>query len=391
MSFPVHFAATAASIFRSRKTVWRPVWRHRPPRRTWPNDCGTGWKPAGVAAVSPVFRPGDTVALALDRRTPDAAILIREIRGVLSECGVRDEDIVIVQPAGLEPGPLPDPRALLPVEARAAVVWEVHDATDTDRQGYLASTSRGERIYLSRRVLDADVVVSVGWIGFDPVLGYRGTASVFYPGLSSVEAFKRALGSGHGELSPDDDRPLRQEVDEIAWLMGSMFSVQVVPSRSGGSFDVLAGAGEAVLRAGREMLARQWRLAVPKRVSTVVVAIDSGDSDETWSQAATALSVARNLVSKGGRIVLVSCLAEAPTPGLEILSKYKDPQDALVPLREAQPPDLLSAMQIAEATRWARVYCLSGLEERVVEDLFMTPLSHERELRRCWTTTRHAP
>jgi nickel-dependent lactate racemase len=117
-------------------------------------------------------------------------------------------------------------------------------------------------------------------------------------------------------------------------------------------------------------------------VATVVVAIDAGDSDETWSQAATALAVARNLVVKGGRIVLVSRLAEAPTPGLELLRKYKDPQDALAPLREAQPPDLLSAMQIAEATRWARVYCLSGLEERLVEDLFMTPLSHERELRR---------
>jgi nickel-dependent lactate racemase len=338
--------------------------------------------PLELPPFSRFFVPGDKVVLALDRRTPEAPVLIREMCRVLVASGVRAEDIAIVQPAGLEPGPLPDPRVLLDEAERAAVEWEVHDATDGDRQGYLASTSRGERVYLSRRLLEADVVVSVGWIGFDPVIGYRGTSSVFYPGLSSVEAFKRALGTGHGELSPDDERPLRQEIDEIAWLMGSMFTVQVVPARSGGACEVLAGAGEAVMKGGRATLARQWRLEVPERVSTVVVAIDSGEAQETWAQAATALSVAKNLVVKGGRIVLVSRLAEALTPGLELLRRYKEPRDALAPLRDAQPPDLPSAVQVAEATHWARVYCLSGLEERVVEELFMTPLSNDRELRR---------
>lgn len=328
------------------------------------------------------FVPGDSVVLALDRHTPESPVLIREMCGVLVAGGVRPADIVILQPAGLDPGPLSDPRTLLSDEIRKEVVWEIHDATNSDSQGYLASTSRGERIYLSRRLLDADVVVSVGVIGFDAVLGYRGTSSVFYPGLSSVEAFKRALGTGHGELSPDDHRPLRQEIDEIAWLMGNLFTVQVVPARSGGACAVLAGAGEGVLKGGREILARQWRLEVPARVSTVVVAIDAGESSETWAQAATALSVARNLVVKGGRIVLVSRLAQAPTPGLELLRRYKEPRDSLAPLREAQPPDLASAVQVAEATHWARVYCLSGLEERVVEELFMTPLANERELRR---------
>ena len=80
----------------------------------------------------------------------------------------------------------------------------------------------------------------IGTTAFDPLLGYRGTHSVVYPGLSTVDALARTVGQGHRELAPRDSRPLRQLVDEIAWLMGIQFVVQVVAASGEGFLDVPA-------------------------------------------------------------------------------------------------------------------------------------------------------
>ena len=80
-----------------------------------------------------------------------------------------------------------------------------------------------------------------GMIAYDSLLGYRGTNSVFYPGLSNTEAIARTRGEGHSELGPDDERPLRQTIDEIAWLLGTQFSVQV-PGQNGAPATVLITA-----------------------------------------------------------------------------------------------------------------------------------------------------
>src|SRR5437660_369348 len=107
---------------------------------------------------------------------------------------------------------LSDPRSLLPEGPRQEIQWTRNDPTDQKRQAYLAATARGERIYLARELVDADVVISVGMIAYDSLLGYRGTNSVFYPGLSNVEAVSRARGEGHSELGPDDERSEERRV-----------------------------------------------------------------------------------------------------------------------------------------------------------------------------------
>ncbi len=326
------------------------------------------------------FTPGDRAVFALDRHTPEAATLIATLWNSLAPSGLQPSDLVILQPAGLDGRPQADPRTQLPEDVRSQIVWKTHDATDETARAYLASSSRGDRIYLARELVESDVVVSIGTIAYDAVIGYRGTSSVFYPSLSSVEAIQKLHGQGHSELGPEDDRPLRQEMDEVAWLLGNMFTVQVIPSRSKGVVEVLAGASDAVLTHGKELLAQEWRVSLDRRVPLVVVAIEEDDAGHGWAQVGAALETARNLVTKGGRIVVLTELTAPLTPGLDLLRASRDARSALQPLRKRQPPDMVSAIQIAQAADWARVSLLSRLDPSVAEELFLFSLESEREV-----------
>jgi nickel-dependent lactate racemase len=319
--------------------------------------------------------PDDHVALALDRNTPEAAALVAATWRVLEQRQIRPENVTIIQPAVLNGRPQRDPRNELPQRIRERVGWTIHEPTDQTGCRYLASTAAGDRIYLANAVVDADVVVTIGRIGFDPVLGHRGTNSVFYPGLSSAEAIGRAHGQGHSELEPDDVRPLRQMIDEIGWLLGTQFSIQVIPAAGGGVAQVLAGAGESVFRRGKELLSQQWIVELSERAGIVVAGIDDGEGTAGWNELGAALAAARSLVTRGGKIVALTNLQSEPGPGIEILQQSDNPRDALKPLRTQAPPDLIPATQLAQALDWADVYLMSGLESDLVEDLFMVPLA----------------
>ena len=327
--------------------------------------------------------PGDRVVLAVERHVPGAAAIVAAIWGVLESVGVEPRDVCVLQPAALAHEDLPDPRSELPETVRSTVRWHVHDATKEDACGYLASSASDERIYLSRELLEADFVLPISVAEFDSVLGYRRPGAVFYPGLSTAAAFGKTLGQGHSELRPDDDRPLRQLVEEIVWLLGVQFAIQTIPHRHAGSAAaVLVGNVEAVAQRAKNQLDRSWRLARPERADTVVAAISAVNGPTRWDDIGAAVEAAHKLVTRGGRIVVLSDLAQAAGPGIELLRSQSSARGALKQLRTQTPPDWLTATQIASAADWATVYLLSRLDATVVEELFLTPLESEREVQR---------
>jgi nickel-dependent lactate racemase len=339
-------------------------------------------QPCDFPAFEQSVFPDDRMVLVVDRHTPCAAEVIAEVWKVLARRGVQPGDVTIVQPADFRGLPLPDPRSRLPEEAREDVRWHVHDPTRSSECAYLASTTSGERVYLSRQVVDADVVISIGSLQYDSLLGYRGTHSALYPGLSNADSIRKAHGQGHDELTPDDSRPLRQLVDEVAWLLGTQFSIQVVPGAGGEVSAVLAGLAEPVLDRGKELLDRSWRMNVAQRPELVLVSVEADAAGHGWEQLAAALDIARQVVVRDGRAVVLTELAEQPSDGIRLIQEARAPRDALQPIRAASPPDLIAATRLAKALDWMNVYLLSNLDPQVVEDLCMIPLAGVDEVRR---------
>lgn len=330
--------------------------------------------------------PGDHISLVLDRFTPSGSEIIAGIADAFEQAGVSPTDVTILQPADFHPGKLPDPRSLLPDSMQRDMKWEVHDPVGGSQVAYLASTTNGERVYLSRSLVDAETVITVGSVGFDPVLGYGGTSSIFYPGLSTTETFARFQGEGHAELGPDDPRPVRQMIDEIAWLLGNQFTLQVVPTVAGRVSSVMAGMNEPVLRAAIRQLNSVWRITAEQRHENVVVTVDASDAGTRWSHVAAAIDVARRLVQREGRIIVLSELTALPDAGVRMLAEARSPREILKRVRELAPPDMLAATQLVQALEWANVSLLSRLDADLVESLFMLPLASSGEVQRLLAT-----
>jgi nickel-dependent lactate racemase len=335
--------------------------------------------PLGQAVVST-----DLVAIALDRDTPESATILAAIWEILEQQGVEPGNVSVIQvpSPGSEGRPTLDPRENLPEAVREDMQWTIHDPADKEHLSYLASTDKGDRVYLTRELVEADFVMAAGRIAFDSVMGHIGTNSVYYPSLSSADAIAGASGQGHSELGPTDVRPLRQVVDDVAWLLGSMFSVQVIPSAAGGAARILAGASDSVFQLGKHYLAEEWMIELDERAEMVVAAVDVDAGGHGWDQVARALEAARNLVARDGKIVILSELAEELGPGIELIARSDSPVDAIRPLRELLPPDLVPATQLANAVDWADVYLLSRLDSETVDNLFMIPLDGESEVER---------
>ena len=121
---------------------------------------------------------------------------------------------------------------------------------------------------------------------------------------------------------------------------------------------------------------------MPDRAETVVVAVEADAAGHGWNQVAAALAVARRLVTRDGRIIVLSELAESPGEGIELLRHSEEPREAFRPLRQTSPPDLLAATQFAQAADWARIYLLSRLDSDLVEDLFCVPVESAAEVAR---------
>lgn len=358
--------------------------------RQGPRCCGDVAMATRQALHSPLDFPtldqavleDDHIAIALDRQTPGSATIIAEIWKVLAARHVQPANVTIIQPAVLTKQPESDPRALLPEDVRSAITLKIHDPTDPASCGFLTRVSTGEDIYLARELIDAGMVITVGMTAFDPLLGYRGTNSVLYPGLSNLEAIKKSLGMSHQELKPTSIRPGRQVVDEIAWLMGIQFAVQVTPASNREPYRVVAGNCETVLKECQSHLNHNWLISLSERVQTVVVAVSEDAAGHGWNQLAAALACAEQLVETGGQIVVLSEIKEPPGEGVRLLTRYEHADECLPALIEAKPLDFVAATRLVGAARRARIYLLSQLDENLVDDLFMYPLANLNEVER---------
>jgi len=326
--------------------------------------------------------PGDRVMILLDRSTPQPAEVIAGLFEELGQREVDPADVTILQPVSPLAGKPDDPRSALPEEAREAVRWLVHDPLPEDSCTYLATTVDGERIYLSRELVDADVTILVSAVEFDPLWGYRGLQSAIYPGLSNLESLKKAHGQPHEELQTDSVRPLRQKADEIAWLLGVHFAVGLVPSAEGGASHVFAGPAESVLKQSQEALNRHWRFEAAEAPEMVLVSVDRDAAGHGWEQLATTLRTARSVVAKDGKIGVLTQLDAPLGEGLQLIRDSRRPRDAMRPLRELSPPDLGAATALAKAVEWANVYLLSNLDPDLVEEMFMIPMANTDEVQR---------
>lgn len=330
----------------------------------------TDYPPLRLAVV-----PGDQVVIALGADVPEPAQVLSAVCSVLEAAGIEPGSITVVGD--------PDARESLVDSIPIGVGFRKHDPNDRPGLAYLATTSGERRVYLNKLLVDADFVLPIGRIGYDPVLDYRGPWGVIFPGMSDAESRKTAR-SRVGDAPPDPTRTNASlaESAEVSWLLGSQFQLGLIAGVTG-VVSVAAGAGAAVLDRGRREVDAAWSFEPETRAELVIAGVGRADEPTGIGEVARGLATAMRLVQRGGKIVVLS-RAEGPLgPAVTRLLGVDGPRAIASALKgHESDEDYPAARQLAAALAWADVYLLSKLGQDVVEDLSMVPLDRPEEARR---------
>lgn len=315
--------------------------------------------------------PGDQVVIAFDPEVPDASAVLAAARQVLQEAGVEPNAITVLSPAATDE-PLPP-----------GVTLQVHDPDDRTHLAYLATTKDGHRVYLNRWITDADFVLPIGRLSYDPVLGYRGPWSAIFPDLADADA-RRALRAQVSDERPDPEqpRPALSASVEVSWLLGSQFHLGLLGGVSGLA-EVVAGLESSVRDQGVRALERLWSFETTSRADLVVAGIGRPGRATSIEELAEGLTTASRLVQRGGKIVALSRAEGTFGPAVQRLFGADDPRGGATALRGHETDvDYPAAQQLARVLAWADVYLLSALPTDEVEDLSIIALERPEEARR---------
>ncbi len=338
--------------------------------------------PTGIPPLGRCVTPSDQIVIALDEGVPDGGKIAAAVVQHLASAGIDPDGITVLRSASDAAARFGNPLPNLPEELQRRVRLVDHDPEDKDALAFLATAKSGSPIWLNRALTDADMVIPIGCVHGRAVPGHFGTHGAIYPTFADAEAQKKFRSPKALGARGRHRRGFVDAVEEVGWLLGIVFTVQVVPGSGDRAHDVVAGAVDPVRRRARGLYRRAWRWEVPRRAKIVVAGIEGGPSRQTWQSVARSLVSALECVEDEGAIVLCCEVAEEPGEALECLRRCRTRHEAVREIIDSPPPDALAAAQLARALDRVDVYLRSELDPDLLEDLMVAPVESDAELNR---------
>ncbi len=339
-------------------------------------------EPVGIPALGRCVTPSDQIVVALEEGMPEGDAVSAAVLKYLVDAGVDADGISVLRSAADAERRTSNPLPHLPEDLQRRIRLVDHDPNDQEALAFLATAKSGDPVWLNRALTDADTVVPIGCVHGRAVPGHFGLHGAIYPTFADAETQARFRSPKALGPRGRHRRSLIETVDEIGWLLGIAFAVQVVPGTGDTARQVVAGAIDDVRRRARRVYQKTWRWDVPHRARIVVAGIEGGPGQQTWRNLARSLTAAMECVEDEGAIVLCCEIAEKPGEGVECLRRARSKEDAIQEIIENPPSDALAVAQLIRALDRADIYLRSGLDPALLEDLMISPVESDVELNR---------
>src|SRR5262249_15884911 len=138
--------------------------------------------------------------------------------------------------------------------------------------------------------------------------------------------------------------PLRHEAEEVTWLLGVPFLIQVIEGEGDTIAHILGGTVEAAAEDNR-LLVERWRFMVDRSSLTVVAMVTGASPQQDCASLAQAARCASRVVEPGGRIVLLSHANPPVTEGMAFLRQSDNPAVSARIAQERQPADFVALLE----------------------------------------------
>lgn len=308
--------------------------------------------------------PGDRVVIAIAGAVPQATAVIAAVTEQLVAAQVDPADIALLEGPAL--GPLAGGAEAVAEPLAGAAVFEPASDTAT---AYLAADEAGQPLYLSRQLVDADVVVLVGGWGWNAALGGRSLEGELWPTFSRA-ACRRDLAVALARRGRKALPDWRSGMQEIAWQLGVCASLRLVRGREGTLAAACFGLPDEAGRRARAA-ATAWCPRVPRPCELAIATLS--DPHGGHGRLLAAVAAAARVTRSGGTVCVAS--RTAAEPGV-IFQRWRQgaPLEGLVHEAVASGDqslvvDALLTRLFARALDDRRLVLLSDLAEETVEEL----------------------
>ncbi len=276
---------------------------------------------------SPEFYPplsesvfeGDTVAIALQTDIPHAGYLIESIVDYLTTNGIELGNITLVVTARTaENLGIPSTQYEMAEKDKAegkrppvfsfdfgfqALNTQVHDPENQTGHAYLAANEEGDPVYVNRTLVDADVVIPIGF----PSPGEANQQSdCIYPDFSTTSTLHRFAQGKGSFISRWTEIELANE------SLGAFFAVQIVCGPGDTIRQVYSGAKKDALDSARTATNELWSLSWPSPSNLCVATIEAKPNDQSWEDFSQALIAASEVTQSESPIIIWSEISLPP-------------------------------------------------------------------------------
>lgn len=250
---------------------------------------------------------------------------------------------------------------------------------------YVGDTSFGNRVEIDSQVLEHDLIVLTGAIGFHYFAGFSGGRKSLLPGVASRASIEfnhlLVLNRSAPGRNPDvrvasmEGNPVHQDMVEGAQLVDrELFVYNTILDSRGRISRAYCGDWQQAHRLGADDYMSHGSVQIPELRNFAVVSCGGFPRDINMIQAHKALEFARYAVRPGGTIILLAeCREGAGHPTFFPWFRYTDLAEFERELRSGYQVYGQTAYSLLSKTRQFRIICVSALPEDDIRKMGMEP------------------
>jgi len=332
----------------------------------------------GSKRLSEIANSESKVVIVVDdmtRHTP-TSIMILPVLSELQTAGVKDENITVLFGCGTHRAVKQEEAVkMIGEEAFRRVKTVSHDCKAQDLVYVGTTKTHGNKVFLNRNFVEADVKVLLGDVGFHYYAGYGGGRKSVMPAISSEETIKQnhaMLLNSNARTGLLDGNPVHQDMTEAATLAKVDFILNVVTNSKDEIVKAFAGDVQQAFTEAVKLVDEMYRVKVDRRADIVVVSPGGYPSDINLYQAHKGLDNALEVVKRGGIIILVAECVEGHGNQVfyDWMKRFKDLKEAEREIKRNFAMGGHKAYYLLKALQNHQIILVSSLPDYYASNIF---------------------
>lgn len=254
-----------------------------------------------------------------------------------------------------------------------------HDSKKDEDMVHLGTSKNGTEMYVNKMAVEAHKIVIIGSVEPHYFAGYTGGRKSFLPGIAAYRTIeqnhKLALKASAKALSLQGN-PVHEDMEDAILTIKEkeVFSIMTVLDRNERIYAATAGDITESLEAAIERAHQVFSVEI-KEKADIVVAVAPYPMDIDLYQSQKALDNGKFALNDNGILILVSkCrMGVGSDTFIKLLSSCHSPQETLDKIDKEFKLGYHKAAKMAEIARWAQMWAVTSLEDKLLESVFIRP------------------